>query len=139
MTEATFTLVHTSDDGTQLTQPVTVRANGNFLEVTPHGYGERAAADGAGAPVVLDLTPDGLRVHVFADINSEEPTETVPLEGASETQRRRWFLECTQYGHTVRGPGGFVRREAAEAALAAWVSRGLPDSNRSGVVVPADE
>lgn len=136
MNEATFTLVYTAEDGVPITLPVTVRASGGILEVSPRGYGECAAVDGAGAPVVLDLTPDGLKVHVFGDINSEEPTDTVDLEGAREDRRWRWFIKGRGRGYAYTSTLGFVSRAEAEAELARQVVHGIIIA---GEVVPAEE
>ena len=56
------------------------------LEIGVAGYGESAAPDGAGMPIYVDLEGDHPRVHVWGDINNEDPT-TISLEGAQEVLR----------------------------------------------------
>lgn len=51
------------------------------------GYGEKTAADGYGCPVLVELYNGRLTLHVWADINSENPTHSIDLEGAREDAR----------------------------------------------------
>ncbi len=83
MSELTFEL----EEGGRCLK-VRVRACAGFLEVMPEGHGEKCALEGGGAPVVIDYHAGVLKVHVFGDINSEEPTDTISLEGAREEMRR---------------------------------------------------
>ena len=64
-----------------------------ILELKPEGYGECTTLPGYGSPVVLDYGDGGLRVLVWADINSEEPTHTIDLSGALEAQRKIWWWD----------------------------------------------
>lgn len=55
------------------------------------GYGDKYSADEHGAPVLIDLAKtetQGPRVLVWADINDEDPTHIVSLEGAMESRRK---------------------------------------------------
>lgn len=65
---------------------ITVRSNGSFLEIQPHGYGE-PTAEPPGSPVCLELYEGRLRLIVWNDINEEEP-RILDLEGARETCRK---------------------------------------------------
>jgi hypothetical protein len=69
---------------------VEVRAvEGNrFYEVRAKGYGEKAAADGEGSILAVEVYEDRLRVLVFSDINVEGPSHIIDLEGAGEDRRR---------------------------------------------------
>jgi len=51
------------------------------------GYGEKTAAEGCGHPVVIEFYKGELRLLVWSDINSEDPTHTISLEGAREDAR----------------------------------------------------
>lgn len=61
------------------------------------GYGEKTAADGHGQPVMIELDQDDKpRVIVWSDINREEPTHVIDLEGAREDARDA--RECSHCG-----------------------------------------
>ena len=57
------------------------------LEVGFEGYGECAAADGYGRPVIIELYEGKLRLLVWSDINREDPTHIIELNGAQEARR----------------------------------------------------
>ena len=67
--------------------PTRVVANDSALSIFPQGYGDFGSADGHGYPVFLELYQGRLRLVVFADINQEEPTHIIDLEGAREDRR----------------------------------------------------
>ena len=52
------------------------------------GYGEKTANDGMGEPVVVDLFDNKLKVYIWSDINKEDPTNIISLEGAKEILRK---------------------------------------------------
>lgn len=58
-----------------------------FLEIRAKGYGEKAAADGHGSILAVELYQGRLRLLVFADIEVEGPTHAIDLEGAMEDRR----------------------------------------------------
>lgn len=58
-----------------------------FFEVGATEYGEKAAADGDGSILALEVYEGRLRLLVFADINEEGPTHVIDLEGAREDRR----------------------------------------------------
>lgn len=60
--------------------------NGSLV-ISVEGYGDSASVDGAGHPILLELYEGKLRLHVWADINKEDPTHTIELEGARESAR----------------------------------------------------
>ncbi|GGB52987.1 hypothetical protein GCM10011607_11860 [Shewanella inventionis] len=51
------------------------------------GYSDHCSADNTGIPVYLEKYEGELRVLVYADINQEEPTHVISLEGAHVTKR----------------------------------------------------
>jgi len=58
----------------------------HMLMIGAEGYGEMTAADGAGYPILLEHHEGKLRLIVWQNINSEEPT-ILSLEGAREDAR----------------------------------------------------
>lgn len=64
-----------------------IRHSDAFLEVSVEGYGEQGATEGHGSPVVLEFYEGKLRCLVFDNINSEEPSHVIDLEGAHESKR----------------------------------------------------
>lgn len=59
-----------------------------FLNIGAVGYGEKAAENGHGFPVMLEVHQGRLRLLVWGDINLEDPTHSISLEGARESLRR---------------------------------------------------
>jgi hypothetical protein len=66
---------------------VRVVANDSAVSIFPEGYGDFGSAEGHGCPVFLELHQGKLRLIVFADINTEDPTHIIDLEGAREDRR----------------------------------------------------
>jgi len=52
------------------------------------GYGDKTSEPPHGSPVVLELYEGKLRLIVWADINQEDPTHTIDLSGAMESNRK---------------------------------------------------
>ena len=73
-----------------------VVANGSALSIFPQGYGDFGSMDGHGCPVFLELYQGRLRLVVFAEINQEDPTHIIDVEGASEARRAQ-----TATGHPM--------------------------------------
>ena len=71
------------------TLSVLVLAPGNgLLLLRPEGFGEKTALDGHGHPIALELYEGKVRLFVWADINQEDPTHTIDLSGALESNRK---------------------------------------------------
>lgn len=51
------------------------------------GYSDCTSLDSKGSPLCLELYEDDLRLLVYADINSEEPTQVISLESARNENR----------------------------------------------------
>jgi hypothetical protein len=66
---------------------VRVVANESSISVFPNGYGDFGSAEGHGCPVFLEVHQGRLRLVVFADINREDSTHVIDLEGARESRR----------------------------------------------------
>jgi len=58
------------------------------LLIKPKGYGDKCSNDGDGCPVFLEVYKGELRLIVWSDINQEDPTHIINLEGAKETKRQ---------------------------------------------------
>lgn len=66
---------------------VTVGSEGELV-LTADGYGDYASLPGFGSPLVIENAAGYLQLLVWADINSEEPTHIIPLDGALESALR---------------------------------------------------
>lgn len=58
------------------------------LEVRIDGLGQATMETGHGAPIYLELYKGKLKLYVWADINSEDPTHIIDLDGARESARK---------------------------------------------------
>ena len=61
--------------------------DGDAVLVKVPGLGDCSSEDGEGHPFTLANEDGVLKLIVFADINSEEPTHTIDLSGAMESAR----------------------------------------------------
>lgn len=67
-------------------QTVTAAIESNeVIKISFDGYGQSGVISGHSAPVVIEVYDGHLRVIVWADINKEDPTHTIDLEGARES------------------------------------------------------
>lgn len=84
MRSARFSL---ADSGQENQEPlvVEVRVANGFLEIAPQGYGDFGST--VGCPVVLERFSGKLILRVFSDINQEDATDQIDLEGAREDRR----------------------------------------------------
>jgi hypothetical protein len=80
------------DGGTDKTVEVKVvsryHPSGSSLFIEPEGYGDCFSSPGRGVPIVIEVFEGNLQLVVWADINSEDPTHTINLEGAREEKRK---------------------------------------------------
>ena len=67
---------------------VRIIANTTGVELLPDGLGTNGMLPGHGPPLYLECEAGKWRLHVWADINSEDPTHMIDLDGASEVLRR---------------------------------------------------
>jgi len=75
---------HGDGDGTL---NVTVKANEHGVEIYAEGYGDKGTEPPHGTPVFLELKDGVLHVYVWSDINEEDPTHSISLAGAKESNR----------------------------------------------------
>jgi len=69
--------------------PIKVSLNDNGLVISAEGYGDHTSQDGFGAPILItNQIHGGLEVVVWADINKEDPTHIIKLDGAQESKRK---------------------------------------------------
>jgi hypothetical protein len=61
---------------------ITIAAQSKVIEIFCEGYRTAAAASGHGAPILLEVHRGRLRLLVWGDIDSEDPTHVIDLEGA---------------------------------------------------------
>jgi len=62
--------------------------NGCGVLLHVKGYGDKCSDNGKGYPVMIEVYEGKLRVIIWADINEEEPTHTIELDGAMESKRK---------------------------------------------------
>jgi hypothetical protein len=67
---------------------VKVEAFNHSILISPEGYSEKTAVDSGGSPILIEFAEGKLRVVVWGDINSEEPTHTIDMEAAKESNRQ---------------------------------------------------
>lgn len=60
----------------------------NSLSIGVPGYGDATSIDGRGVVAILERWEGRLRLLVWSDIDEEEPTHIIDLEGARESARR---------------------------------------------------
>jgi len=64
---------------------VVIRADSEGIAICPKGYGDACSCKGGGMPVFLQLYDGQLMLSVWSDINKEDPTHDISLEGAKES------------------------------------------------------
>jgi hypothetical protein len=67
--------------------PVRVESENGQVWIRPQGYGDATSMDGHGWPIGVELANNEIRVLVWADINEEDPTHKISVEGAKEDKR----------------------------------------------------
>jgi hypothetical protein len=65
---------------------IDIESYGSDIEIQPDGY---TGIHGSGCPVLIELWNDELRVVVWGDVNQEDPTHIISLEGAKESNRKQ--------------------------------------------------
>jgi hypothetical protein len=79
-----------ADRGEEHTLRVKVAAvcEGYGLDIYADGFGCDASYGEYGSPVFLEYRNGHLRLIVWGDINKEDPTHTIDLDGALESNRK---------------------------------------------------
>ena len=68
--------------------PVEICSTYSGIFIRVKGYGDCSSADGYGCPIWIEFYEGKLMVRLWSDINSEDPTNSVSMEGALETARK---------------------------------------------------
>ena len=76
------------------TVPVRVESENGQVWIRPLGYGDCTSVDGHGWPIGVELANNEVRVMVWADINEEDPSHTISVEGANEDKRMDICAGC---------------------------------------------
>lgn len=97
-----FKLKDASPNADKVVKGKIVQTSGG-IEIFAEGYGSCNMENGYGAPIFLEIWEGKLRLHVFADINREDSTHTIDLEGALESARNETCEEC---GNSIPETGG---------------------------------
>ena len=88
VTMAIRTLLERYDCRPDAAQAVKVEIYDTAVCISAEGYGDKGTAAGHGTPILLERGASGLVLHVWADINQEDPTHTIDLSGALESRRK---------------------------------------------------
>lgn len=82
-------LIDQDPDDSKAKPPLNVKVHneGSRILVQPEGYGDHCSQDGEGAPILIESIRGKLRIVAWADINKEDPTDTVGMEEARESNR----------------------------------------------------
>lgn len=80
-----------SDTSTFTDEKVTVKIKHEHggICIYPEGYGDALSEDGQGSPIVIEFWKGGLRIVAWTDINHDEPSEIICMEGAREDKREK--------------------------------------------------
>ena len=69
--------------------PVKVKfQSGGSIELRGPGYGNFNMPPGHAGPLYIELADDSLRAVIWSNINEEDPTHVIDLEGARESNRK---------------------------------------------------
>lgn len=80
-------LDHLIDRTTGENYAVTIRGVDHQIGIQIQGFSDKTSDDHDGVPVLLDLSDGKLQLLVWADINQEDPTHIIDLEGARIEKR----------------------------------------------------
>lgn len=77
--------------------PVKVEIENGKIFICPEGYGDYSSQDGHGSPLMIEIWDGELRVVAWADINEEDPTAVIGLEGAREELREEYYFGYNEH------------------------------------------
>jgi hypothetical protein len=75
------------DPETGKNRDINIIIDGGRLAIQIDGYGDKYSVNGEGSPIVVDFYNNKLKVLVWADINKEDTTHSIDLDGAKEDKR----------------------------------------------------
>ena len=73
--------------------------NEPMLMIGADDYGEMTAKNGYGFPIVIEYHERQFRILVWGDINKEDPTHIISLEGARENARANPDCASSQFNY----------------------------------------
>ncbi len=88
---------------------VKVELSPKGITIYPKGYGDATSADSYGSPILVEYYGGELRVVLWSDINQEDPTHTVSLEKARESNRQ-FCAKCGQRWEAHNSDGSCVKK-----------------------------
>jgi hypothetical protein len=87
---------------------VDIKVGHGGISITPKGYGDYCSEEGHGAPVLVEVIGGKPRVVIWDDINKEDSSHVIPLDGAHEDlridQNERYWIDETP----TKKPFGFA-------------------------------
>ena len=66
---------------------VNIEVNKKMILITPEGFGDSNSKDGEGTPIMIEFRDGVPYIVLWGDINEEEATDIISLEGAKESLR----------------------------------------------------
>ena len=110
-----FTLRERDSNGQEGQLAGTATNQGGALLIHLEGHGAFSSPEGEGAVVAVELTDGRPQVIIWADINLEDPTHSVKLDGAREDARggsqqtfKVHFLSTRDYRARIHDSGATV-------------------------------
>jgi hypothetical protein len=88
VTKIFYTLKDKDVENSQKNVNVEVECSNDSVYILLEGYSDASSPDGEGCPVMLEVWEGELRVVVWSDINKEDPTHIISLQGAREELRK---------------------------------------------------
>lgn len=89
MTNDTSIIIHTLYDcASGETKKFTIDLTRHGIMIRPEGYGDMFSPDNHGWPILVELYERKPQVVVWGDINQDDCTDIVTMEGARETERQ---------------------------------------------------
>lgn len=82
-------LIDASDGVTVHSVEITIDKHG--IEIRPVGCGTFTMMDGSSGPIYFEVHENTPKLYVWDDINEEEPSHVISLEGSRESLRKDSF------------------------------------------------
>ena len=58
------------------------------ITIKAKGYADYCSAKGDGYPILIEQASGNLRIVIWGDVNKEDPTHIIELDGAKESNRK---------------------------------------------------
>jgi hypothetical protein len=66
---------------------VTFKVDGDAITIHIEGYGDYYSTDEASEPIMIDISGGKLNVILWGDVNGQDPTHVIDMEGARKEKR----------------------------------------------------